>query len=407
VPKRRLSVAATVEGYFAAMTNSKESGTPEEIKRLAVTLLGRMQAHKQAVAQVRKSVVLTKRKRGHLDAHVAQEKELQAEHGLQLPECTNKHTMASLEAQFRTLEARKEGQEETLESLELAAPFVFDSWDELLEFFKDQGVGFSRDSLGRWAKGLGFVARGVKPAFDAVSEQMLIDAILLCDGLGQPMGVREICALAAEYAVDPAINARFSDDGPTAKWYKGFIERAKQAVPELVLALQRGTDCRTLKWFNTANIDWWFGLFNDKIRKYGFARAPKDGEEGESVWLPGMLQRVVVSDETCVSGGGQRKAANPKKKVVTKKDRLEHCDKGAGYRRVVETCGSTQEHITGDHLSRRLCRTTDLDLRCKERHPARQPQGDRGDIFQVRRLPGARPAHIQRRGHQRDLYRHL
>jgi len=148
VPKRRLSVAATVEGYFAAMTNSKESGTPEEIKRLFVTLLGRMQAHKQAVAQVRKSVVLTKRKRGHLDAHVAQEKELQAEHGLQLPECTNKHTMASLEAQFRTLEARKEGQEETLESLELAAPFVFDSWDELLEFSKDQGVGFSRDSLG-------------------------------------------------------------------------------------------------------------------------------------------------------------------------------------------------------------------------------------------------------------------
>ena len=75
---RRMSVAGAVEGYFDALSNSKASGTPNDIKHLAVAALERVQAHKYAVAQARKSVVLNKRKRGHLDAHFAQEEALRA-----------------------------------------------------------------------------------------------------------------------------------------------------------------------------------------------------------------------------------------------------------------------------------------------------------------------------------------
>jgi hypothetical protein len=142
---RRMSVAGAVEGYFDALSKSKASGTPNDIKHLAVAALERMQAHKYAVAQARKSVVLNKRKRGHLDAHFAQEEALRAAQGLQLPECNNKHTMASLEAQFATLEAREEGGQETLESLGHEASFVFHTWDDLLAFFEEHGVGFSKN----------------------------------------------------------------------------------------------------------------------------------------------------------------------------------------------------------------------------------------------------------------------
>lgn len=108
----------------------------------------------------------------------------------------------------------------------------------------------------------------------------------------------------------------------------------------------RGTDCKTLKWFNETNINWWFDMFKLKLEKYAFARKPEAGEPGEMVWKDGQMERVLFSDETCVAGGQQRKASNPKTKCLTKDDRLEASDKGKGYRRVAVNNGSTQEHIT-------------------------------------------------------------
>jgi hypothetical protein len=235
-------------------------------------------------ARARKTAAASKKRAKNLQKKADRDEELQAAQGPQLPECADKHTRASLEKQFETAVARREGGEQTLHALLDEAPFVFHDWADLLQFFEDNGARISRNSLGRWSRGEGLGSPGgFKTGFGPGAEQMLVDAILASDSLGYPMGRREVCALAWEFADDPKIKARFSAEGPTRKWYTGFIERAKLADPGLLLALQRGTDCRTLKWFNTPNVEWWFGLFNKKIRQYGFARAPAEGEEGESV----------------------------------------------------------------------------------------------------------------------------
>jgi len=309
-----------------------------------------MQRHKNALIEANQAVQSLKRRRDSLSSKQKKHDEQQAALGPRLQECVDTHTTESLEKQSETVRGRMKETEEKLQSLKDEVPFVFRDWEELLSFFMEEGFCFSKSALARWSNGDCFGNHGGKVGFDAKAEKMLVDAILLADGLGQTMGTKQILALANEYIDDPAIKARFSEDGPTESWYKGFCERNKREVPELVRALERGTDCRTLKWFNSENVDWWFGLFNQKICDYGFARAPEPGEEvniGESVWLPDQLKRVCISDETCVSGGGTRKTANHKRKVLTLQSRLEKNDGGGmGHRRVAGNAGTTQEHIT-------------------------------------------------------------
>ena len=60
--KRRLSVPDTVRAYFAALSNTKQPGTPEEIKRMAVGLLERMQRHKNALIEANQAMQSLKRR---------------------------------------------------------------------------------------------------------------------------------------------------------------------------------------------------------------------------------------------------------------------------------------------------------------------------------------------------------
>ena len=111
--------------------------------------------------------------------------------------------------------------------------------------------------------------------------------------------------------------------------------------PSLVMASKRATDCNTTKWFNSELVQWWFNNFERIIDEEGFARRNADGD---LEWID--PSRVILTDETCVSGGGMRKGTSGKAKVVTLKNRCTRSDKGKGnYRRVPEG-RDYSEHIT-------------------------------------------------------------
>ena len=219
--------------------------------------------------------------------------------------------------------------------------FVFQSWEELLAFFKDLGVGFSKTALASWARGNRLGGKGRKPAFNPEVEGALLETVLHCDKMGYSVGKDRIKELARAMVEDQDIAARFGDDGPTDKWFAGWFKRARAKEPGLVKVLARGTDHNTLKWFNTANVNWWFDCFVRNIKQHKFARTPKEGEQGEAVWLEGQRARVIVMDETGISG--KNKADATRKRVVTTKARVET---GSGTRRLAPNVGATEEHIT-------------------------------------------------------------
>jgi len=133
---RRLSVEVTMRAYFSRLSGTKEAGTPDTVKRMAVALLERMQEHKAAVIAENKSLVRCKKRRAYVNGR--------------MQKGVDKNTLA---AQFATLDACEKGIGEALEALTRAAPFVFGSWEEVRKFFADHGFRFAKSSLALWALG--------------------------------------------------------------------------------------------------------------------------------------------------------------------------------------------------------------------------------------------------------------
>jgi hypothetical protein len=339
---RLVTVEQAFRGYVTELIfeGAGKGGFPYDLKRLAVKLLERMQEHKEALSKARSVVKKGKRKKADLHGAVASEVAIQEKAG-GLPKDADRHTLATLAKKFDSLAKRTDAAGDAIEHLEEQALFVFQSWEELLGFFADLGAGFSRRALALWAKGERLGGKGRKTALDPEVEQALLETVLHCDKMGYSVGKERIKALAHQMVEDPDIAARFGDDGPTDKWYAGWFKRASAKTPGLIKVLARGTDHNTIKWFNTANVNWWFDCFVRNIKNHKFAREPKEGEVGEAVWIEGQKERVIVMDETGISG--KNKADATRKRVVTTKARVET---GSGTRRLAPNVGATEEHIT-------------------------------------------------------------
>ena len=345
---RRLPPELALQYHFKALKKSSDTkGTPLAVKRLASELLKRMQDHKSLCSQKSDIVKKEKQKQATYNRTINKEHGLQAQLGEVLNSCKDTHTISSLEKKVETSIERMQEAASALQELKAQEKTVFSTIDEILLFFKTMGVDFSQSSLSKWARGEGLGKLGRGTAIDLDAEKQLMDVILFRDAMGMPMDQKAIRAQAYEWVIDPTIKARFSTNGPTKKWFKAFLARARSRDPTITTAITRGTECRTLNWFNSNNINWWFDVFKTKIIELGFAREPTDEEANcDAVWFDEALHRVLISDETCVSGGNTRKAQKTRSKVVTVKQRLEETDKGGKQRRTASSAVSTEEHIT-------------------------------------------------------------
>jgi hypothetical protein len=173
------------------------------------------------------------------------------------------------------------------------------------------------------------------------AEGALIQTLLFLDRCGFPLGQKQVRVVAEQMTNDPKIKARFSTKGPTRHWFRGFFKRRMEQYPALLMASKRSTDCKTTKWFNSEMVNWWYTNFERIVVEEGFAQR---NAEGQLEWID--PSRVILTDETCVSGGGTRKGTSGKSKVLTLKSKCTQSDKGKGHYRRVPEGRDYDEHVT-------------------------------------------------------------
>ena len=363
--KRRLSVHDGIQSLFNVLSTTSDRAAFQLVKQMAVHLAHAMKQYKSELSMVRNQRAALGKRRRYREQRISSLKSTLAalqESGESLEhdperrdsnstERTTPEMMEMTEREIQNVEHQREDLDQEhrelvkrLSALSKKAPYFFTSQRAIVQFFNARGPRrVSLSALKRWTSGQCLGLPGTRCAFDEESEAMLVRAILTRDALGMPMGREDILSVAREMAAD---GCRFGPHGPTKSWFKGFLKRAKERDPTIICALVRGMDFRTLKWLNRDNINWWFDAFNRIVREKRFAREPEPGEVGESIWLPGMLHRVVCSDETCISGAHTRKASNPPIKAFTSADRVDTENSSTGRRRVARAAHVTEEHIT-------------------------------------------------------------
>jgi hypothetical protein len=287
---------------------------------------------------------ITKRK-GYLTRMKNNHDKLEAEKGPQLASNEDTHTIASLQNQWETVAQNEVEAKTKLEQLESEKCLLFEGsgticrcFEELFEFKIDTST------LNKWVRedAIQTSKLGRKQAIFPEVEKAILECVLYNDKMGWPMGRDEIIELTWDMVhKDPKIKAKLGKDGPTKTWYAGWFERMKIVNEDIVIVSERATDLQCARWFNSRNLNWWFDTMKRIGLKYKFARLPTAEEEGEMTWL--NPERVIVTDETCVSGGQTRKARGPSRKVVTINNRVEG---GSNKRRTANSDRQTDDHVS-------------------------------------------------------------
>jgi len=346
---RRCSVDNTIKAFFDALRARGGNWPHEDLKLIIVALLEQLRKRKTHEVDLNKRKKKIKQRRQELSTKLKAVEEQQREAGSQREnlETSNPGLVHKFLAKLKVTDQECERLQTESQTIENEASRSFKSRDEIVQFFSDQGVpGVSYRSLSRWSNGDCMGQPGRMTVFDEEAETLLVQTILRLDEAGVPMGESEICSLAHSLALEG--RTRFGQFGPTRKWYHAFVRRAKARDPQVTLALARGTDCKLLRWFNSKNVKWWHGAYVRKILKYGFAQKTL---EGCIQYRDGALDRIVLGDETCVSGGQMRKVKNGAKKIFSLEERLEKkiTTKKHGnsyHRRLALGTVITEEHIS-------------------------------------------------------------
>jgi len=344
---RRGHVDKIIEAFFAALRAERGAGAHENLKLLAVALLEQLQDHRNHKRDFnkRKKDIMRRRRALTTDLEATEEQARKAgRRRAELPSPESGHKQR-IQVKLAAVDHELARLQTEARMILKAAPGFFNSRDELVKFFASRCLpGVSDRSLSRWAKGDSMGRPGRTMVFDEEAETLLVQTILRLDEAGVPMGQSEICSLAHSLALEG--RSRFGQFGPTTKWYHAFVRRAKARDPHVMLALERGTDCKLLRWYNSKNITWWHGAYVRKILKYGFAQKTP---EGSIEYRDGALDRIVLGDETCVSGGQTRKVKNGAKKIFSLEERLEKkitTKKHSYHRRLALGTAITEEHIS-------------------------------------------------------------
>lgn len=174
-----------------------------------------------------------------------------------------------------------------------------------LEWSEISGHTLSRFTLRNWKSGL-LAKRGRTPVLDAVSEANLAKALIACLQAGFLLSKRDVCALAKEVICDETMLARFgAKQTPGVIWLHNFIQRVS-ARPELE-SLRFGVShikiCSTVQLFNRDVINSWYDSFIHNALSTGHVELCSSPNEEVRFLRP---TRVIFSDETQFSGGGER-----------------------------------------------------------------------------------------------------
>ena len=261
-----------------------------------------------------------------------------------LPECRDNHTLETLDGQYKSHQARLEDCKSKLDALKGEKP-AFPTLASVCDFFtRCLHVSLPYVTLYSWVQ-RGQVARnaGRPIVLSGAMEKYLVKVILEADSRGTPMSRSQIMDLANSMVESEKIRAQRGANGLTLRWFKAFMTRMKVIFPELVEVKTRAASVGTADWFNSPNINWWFDTVKRIAIEHGFAEAVEGNPEEELRWL--APERVVITDETCVSGGIYRKvgAFHKDQKVVSTKTNLSIESR---RRSVLKNGGEYGEHIT-------------------------------------------------------------
>lgn len=289
--ERRLGAARALEALLSTLKSANSTGTPELVKEMAVSCLDKMRQYKRLRALHNNATRATLRARSKLSARLGS---ISAD----LSESQRK-----LQKRLIALdnEDKEHAQAEML--LRRACGHVFHDCKAIVSFFRGRGFGFSKASLMRRANGECLGMPGCPTAFTEAEEQMLLDTVMARGDMGMPMSSLDVCEMAWRFASEATIR-RFRGKMPGERWYRSFVARMKASKPAVAEALERGMDIRTIQWFNEANVIWWYGCLDQKLKKYGFGQE-SEGQEGKppvTSWREDHKARVIFSDETAISG---------------------------------------------------------------------------------------------------------
>ena len=342
---RQFPLAAFFKAYLSHPAGSKSTGSLPVFKKEAILSVWKNSSEMDRLGK-EKQRAFTKAKRkvrelkSKLKKLSTQEKVKKSGRLLHKDETARN----SLDKRLAKAIAARGAAEEAVRSHAKQKEETFGTEEELLLFFEQNfNIKVSRSTLFGWKKnGVGGkVGRPTK--IDVAMEANILKVALEMDRIGFPMTRFRIMGIATELLRQSAKDKQQGEEDVdvSVSWFAGFMRRAKEVEPQLCATLVRNQKNSTLTWFNSANVEWWFEKFTELILREGFARKTADGK---LEWL--TPERVIIFDETAVSGALTQKAAVVKKKGLTIDARLEKGEKSGKYRRATIDIGSTEEHIT-------------------------------------------------------------
>ena len=336
--KRRVPYMQGIKGWFSFHLSKETVGTPTEIKRALAELAGRARDAKRELVATRNKLAKEKKRIRKIKKRTKRHLRDEKKKGDQLPVCRDTHTDTSLDNQFESANSRIESLEKDEHDLSYFLSGKLGTYDKIVAFCKDElNFKVSKASLSEYTNMLEIddAKPGRPTLLGEGGEEVLARTVLFLDEMGVPMRRSVVIGLAQEMLQGDTEDTHDSRH-LTKGWYQSWLRRMKKKFPQLVEVSCRDTDNRCLDWFNAENYSWWFNRFIHKLLELGFI----ERAGGAYKWI--TPERVMITDETCISGGQLRKKQSGRQKVLTSKENVEKSSK----QRRVAAVDSYEEHIT-------------------------------------------------------------
>ena len=342
-PVRRMSVPEAVKGWVKKERSMHKSkvGLSADLKLLIHDLLTLSKETKTEFSTIQKRLRTEKSVMRDLKEKMAKHKKLERRRGNMLKECQDNHTGKSLEKKLQSCEGRIDALVIDHEVLRKEMKSVFIGQEGIINFFFNEfGIKLKKSTLTKYSKLEVFKCSkpGRPTALGELGEKFLALTVVNLDRMGFPMSRSRIIGVAQEMLREGQDIGNANRE-LSVSWYKSWLKRMIAIYPQLREVSCRTTDTHCLDWFNEEHYTWWVRHFLKTVVDEGFVKL----KDGKYTWV--TPDRVMFTDETCISGGQLRKKQEGRLKVLTVEDSVEGGSGGTGQRRL-PSAETYQEHIT-------------------------------------------------------------